>query len=154
MPEKKYKKKYSVLYVQNHFCLISNSIGISFNKTIEGLKLNFEVLDNILSDKLVKSFIKYEHSPKKLQTQINNMVNYDIETLNNIKCVPYAKFPFKIDKISGENNRDVTKRECEKCRNGCVVFNGVNCFNEMLDHVLEFKGKGKRINNKIVERNL
>ena len=28
-------------------------------------KLNFEVVDNVLSDKRVKSFNKYEYKPKK-----------------------------------------------------------------------------------------
>ena len=50
----------------NHFCLIWNSIGISFNRVLEDeLKPNFKVVDNIMSDKLVKKFIKYDHKPKK-----------------------------------------------------------------------------------------
>ena len=46
---------------ENHFCLIWKSDGISFNQVIEDkLKPNFKIVDNLISDKHVKSFIKYE----------------------------------------------------------------------------------------------
>ena len=32
---------------KNHFCLICESEGVSFNKAIEELKLNFKVVDNV-----------------------------------------------------------------------------------------------------------
>ena len=37
----------------NHFCLIWKSNVISFNNAIEELKLNFKVVDNVISDKHV-----------------------------------------------------------------------------------------------------
>ena len=50
----------------NHFCLIWKSDRISFNQVIENqLKPNFRVVDNVISDKHVKGFIKYEYNPKK-----------------------------------------------------------------------------------------
>ena len=52
---------------ENHFCLIWKSENISFNQVIEDeLKPNFKVVDNVISDKHVKSFIKYEDNPKEL----------------------------------------------------------------------------------------
>ena len=49
----------------NHFCLIWKSKGTSFNKVIEDeLKPNFKVVDNVVSDKHVKSFIEYEYNTK------------------------------------------------------------------------------------------
>ena len=44
----------------NHFCLIWKSVGVSFHKTIKELKVYFKVIDNVISDKHVKSYIKYE----------------------------------------------------------------------------------------------
>ena len=45
----------------HHFCLIWKSNGTSFNQVIENeLKQNFKVVDNVISDKHVKSFIKYD----------------------------------------------------------------------------------------------
>ena len=51
---------------ENHFCLIWKSDGINFYKAIKKLKNNFKVVDKVVSDKDVKSFIKYEYNPKKL----------------------------------------------------------------------------------------
>ena len=49
----------------NHFCLIWKSDRISFNEVIENeIKPNFKVVDNVVSDKHVKGFIKYEYNPK------------------------------------------------------------------------------------------
>ena len=43
----------------NHFCLVWKSNDISVNQVMKnGLKLNFKVIDNVISDKHFKSFIK------------------------------------------------------------------------------------------------
>ena len=45
----------------NYFCFIWKSQNISFNQVIEDeLKPNFKVVDNVLSDKRVESFINSE----------------------------------------------------------------------------------------------
>ena len=41
-------------------------------------------------DKHIKSFFKSENKPKKVQSLLTNVIVYDIETFNTIKCVPYA----------------------------------------------------------------
>ena len=138
----------------NHFCLIWKSDGVSFEKAIKELKDNFKVVDNVISDKHVKSFIKYEYKPKKVQSQLTNVVVYDIETFNTIKCVPYANCIYRLSKISGKYYRDISEKEYQKCLNDCIVFKGLDNINKMLDYVLQFKGEPKRINNKIVKYNL
>ena len=48
----------SLFIYNNHFCLIWKSNGVSFNQVIENeLKSNFKVVDNVISDKHVKSFV-------------------------------------------------------------------------------------------------
>ena len=139
----------------NHFCLIWKSDRISFNQVIENeLKPNFKVVDNVISDKHVKSYIKYEYKPKKVQSQLTNMIVYDIETFSTIKCVPYANCIYRLSKISGKYYRDISEKEYQKCLNDCIVFKGLDNINKMLDDVLQFKGEAKRINNKIVKYNL
>ena len=44
----------------NHFCLFWKSDGVSIDEAIQELKDNFKVVDNVLSDKHVKSYNKYE----------------------------------------------------------------------------------------------
>ena len=41
---------------KNHFALIWKSNGISFNKAIEELKINFKIVDNCISKRHIKSF--------------------------------------------------------------------------------------------------
>ena len=52
----------------NHFCLIWKWDGISLDKAVKELKDNFKVVDNGISDKHVKIFIKYEYNPKKVKS--------------------------------------------------------------------------------------
>ena len=76
---------------KNHFCLSWKSNGISFNQAEENeLKPNFKVVDNVLSDKHVESSIKKEYKPKKVQSQLTNMIVFDSETFNTYKAVPYG----------------------------------------------------------------
>ena len=54
----------SLFIYNNHFCLIWKSDGVSFNHVMENeLKPKFKVVDNVISDKHVKRFIKYEYNP-------------------------------------------------------------------------------------------
>ena len=149
-------QKITALKIHNiHFCLIWKSNGISLNEVIENeLKPNFKVVDKVVSDKHVKSFIKYEYNPKKVKSPLTNIVVYDLETFNKNRAVPYCSCIYKLSKLSGKYRRDISKQEYQKCLDDCVVFKGTDCINEMLDHVLSFKGEPKKVKNKIVEYNL
>ena len=135
--------------------MIWKSNGISFNQVTEDeLKPNFKVVDNVISDKLVKSFVKYAYNPEKVKSPLTNIVVYDSETFTKIRAVPYCSCIYNLSKISGEYHRDISEQDYQKCLNDCVVFKGTDCNNEMLYQVLSFKGETKKINNKIVEYNL
>ena len=138
----------------NHFCLIWKTNGFSFDRAIKELKDNFKVIDNVITDKHVTSYIKYEYKPKKVQSQLTNMVVCDTETFNTIKCVPYANSIYRLSKISGKYYPDISEKEYQKCLNDCIVFKGLDNINKWLDCVLQYKGEPKRINNKIVKYNL
>ena len=137
----------------NHFCLIWKSDGVSFDKAIKYLKDNLKVVDNVISDKHVKSFFKYEYNPKKIKSQLTNIVVYDLETFNKIRAVPYCSCIYKLSKSSGTYHRDISEQGYQKGLTDCVVFKGIDCINELLDHVLSFRVESKKI-KKIVEYNL
>ena len=69
---------------------------------------------------------------------------YDLETFNEIRAVPFCSCIYKLCKISGKYNRDISEQEYQKSLNDCVNFKGTNCINEKLDHVLAFKGEPKK----------
>ena len=145
-------EKNIALYVhKNHFCLTRKTQNISFNKAIDDeLKPNFKVVDNVISDKHVKSFIKIEYKPKKVQSQLTNVIVYDKESFSTIKFSPYSNSIYRLRKISGKFNQDITEKEYQKCLNDCIVFKGLDNINEKLVYVLKFKGEPKRVNSKIV----
>ena len=70
-----------------------------------------------------------EYKPKKVPSQLTNMIVYDLETFNTDRAVPYANCIYRVNKLSGKNNRDITQREYEKCRKDCTVFKGTDSFN-------------------------
>ena len=100
---------------------------------------------------MCKGFIKYEYKHKKVQSQLINMVVYDIETFNTDRAIPHANCKYRLSKNSGKHIQEITEQEYQKCLRDCIVFKRINNINEMLDYVLQFKGKPKRNNNKIVK---
>ena len=79
---------------------------------------------------------------------------YDLETFNKIRAFPYCSCIYKLSKTSGKYHRDISEQEYHKCLKDCIVFKGTDCSNDVLDHVLSFKGEPKKVKNKIVEYNL
>ena len=135
------------LFIHNNlFCLIWKSNESSFDKAIEEeLKPDFKVVDNVMSDTHVKRFFKDEFKPKKLQSPITNITVDDLETYNTDRVVPYCSCIYKLSKNSGNYNRVITEEEYEKCKQDCIVFKGTNSINGMLDFVLPFKRKAKKV---------
>ena len=116
-----------MIIYNNHFSLIWKSNGISFNQVIEvELKPNFKVVDNVISHKHVKIFIKYDYSSKKVKSPLTNIVVFDLETFDKIRAVPYCSCIYKLSKSSGKYNRDISEQEYQKCLNDCVVFKGTD----------------------------
>ena len=150
-PRNNTQRNTSLFIYNNQFCLVWKSNNMSFNQVIENyIKPDFRVVDKVVSDKHVKSFIRYEYSPKKVKSALTNTVVYDLETFDKTRVVPYCSCIYKLSKISGKNHGDVSEKEYQKCLNDCVVFKGTKCLNEMLDHVLWFKGEPKKIKKKLL----
>ena len=80
------------------------------------------------------------------------MILYDLETLNTDKANLYCVIVYKFLKISGKYHKDKTPFQYQKCLEVCIVFTGVNCVSECLDHALIFKREFKRVDNKYFEQ--
>ena len=76
---------------------------------------------------------------------------YDLETFKKDRAVPYCSCIYKLRKISDKINQKITEKENQKHLYDCIVFKGSGRFNEMLDHVLSYKGEAKKFKNKIVD---
>ena len=122
--------------------MIWKSNDNSFNQVVKNeLKPNSKVVDNVIFDKHVKKFIKYEYKPKKAQSPLTNIIVYDLKTFKKVRAVAYCSCMYKLSKLSSKYHRGISEQEYQKCLNDCVVFKGTVCFIEMLDHVLLFKGE-------------
>ena len=89
--------------------------------------MNFKVIDNVLSDKHVKNFIKHDYKPRRVQSSFTNIDVYNLETYNKDRAVPYYSCIQKQNKISGKNSRDSTGKEHRSFLNGCVLFKRSDC---------------------------
>ena len=72
------------------------------------MKPIFKVVYNVISDKHVKTYTKYEYKPKKAQSPLINVNVYDLETFNTDRAAPYATGINKLSKISGKYHQDIT----------------------------------------------
>ena len=121
---------------KNLFCFFWKSQRVSFNKAIgDQLKPNFKVVDNVISDKDVRSGFEYECKPKKVHSPLTNIVVYDLETFNKDRAIPYCICIYELSIISGKYHRDTSEKEHQKYLNDCIVFKGSACNNETFDEV-------------------
>ena len=118
-------KKDSALFLyNNHFCLIWKSEGVSFDQAIKEMKDNFKIVDNYITEGNVNSHFKYEFIPKKIQSHLTNFFVYDLETHNTDRSRPYCFSFYRLKKLCGRNNRDLSHDEINNCEKDTVVSDG------------------------------
>ena len=131
----------SALYLYNNlFCLKWKSEGVSFNQAIKTMEDNFKIVDNYVTEENVNSHFKYELIPKKIDSHLTSFNVYDLETRNTDRTRPYKFCFYRLSKLAGRYNRDLTPDELEKCRKDTIAFDGDNCVEKALDFCLKLKG--------------
>ena len=78
---------------------------------------------------------------KKIESQLTNFITYDLETHNTDRARPYAFCFYRLSKLAGRYNRDLTKDEIEKCKKDTIAFDGDNCVEKALDFCLKLQGE-------------
>ena len=106
--------KIALKLLNNHFCLIWKSEGVSFNEAIKELNDNFKVVDKYITDENVKSCFEYIGQPKRIESHLTKFILYDLETHNTDRRRPYVFCFYRLSKLSGRYNRDLTY-EIDKC---------------------------------------
>ena len=122
---------------ENNFCLIWKSQNVSFKDAIRELKDNFKIVDNYITEENVNSHFKYEFTPKKIESHLTNFIVYDLETHNTDRARPYCISFYRLSKLAGRYNRDLTPNELEKCRKDTIVFDGDDCIEKALNFCLK-----------------
>ena len=146
----------SALYLyNNHFCLIWKNENVSFKQAIKELKDNFKMVDNYITEENVNSHFKYEYKPKKIESHLTNFITYDLETHNTDRARPYVFCFYRLSKLAGKYDRDLTPNELEKCGRDTIAFDGDDCVEKALDFCLKLKGEEYRDKKgKVLEYNL
>ena len=146
----------NALFLYNiHFSLIWKSEGVSFSQAITELKDSFKIVDNYITEENVKSLFEYIYKPKKIQPHLTNFIVYDLETLNTDRAKPYNMTFYRLSKISGRYERDLTVDELNKSKKDTIAFVGENCVGTALDFCLKLKREVyKDKKGKVIENNL
>ena len=116
----------------NHFCFIWKSEGVSFNDAIKELEDNFKIVDNYITEENVNTHFKYEFIPKEIESHLTNFIVYDLETRNTDRARPYVFCFYRLSKLAGRYDRDLTPDELDKCRKDTTDFDGDNCVEKAL----------------------
>ena len=101
----------------------------------------------MITDENVKSHFEYIYKPKKMEPYLTNFIVYDLETQNTDRVRPYIFCFYRISKLAGRYNRDLTHDGRLKCKKDIIAFDGDNCVEAALDFCSTLKGE-KRKNNK------
>ena len=102
----------SALYLyNNHFSVIWKSEGVGFKQAIKEPKDNFKMVDKYITEENVNSHFKYEFIPKKIESHLTNFIVYDLETPNTDRARLYVFCFYRLSKLAGRYNRDLTPDE-------------------------------------------
>ena len=122
------ERKIALLLYNNHFCLIRKSENVSFKQTIKELKDTFKIVDNYLTKENVNSRFKYEFLSKKIDSYSNSFIVYDLETRNTERARPSCISLYRLSKLAGRYNGDLSQYEIDECKNDTTAFDGDDCF--------------------------
>ena len=100
---------------KNQICVIWKFEDVSFVQAIRELKDNFKIVDNYITEENVDSQFNYEFIPKKIESHLTNFITYDLETHNRDRARPYVFCFYRLGKITGRYNPDLTHDEIQKC---------------------------------------
>ena len=86
---------------------------------------------------------------------MTNFIVYDLETHNTDRARPYVFCFYRLSKLAGRYNRNLTKDEIEKFIKDTIAFDGDNCVEKALDFCLKLKREEyKDKKGKVLEYNL
>ena len=113
--------RFYTLY-NNHFCLLWKSEGVSFNQAIKELKGNFKTVVNHITKENVNSHFEDIYKPKKFESHLTNFIVYVLETHNTDRARRYVFCFYRLSKLAGRYNRDLTRDEIDKCKKKILLL--------------------------------
>ena len=90
------------------------------------------MVDIYITAENVKSHFEYVYTLKKSESNFTNFITYDLETHNTDRARPFVFF-YRMSKLAGKYNRELTPYELEKCKKDTIAFYIDNCVTNALD---------------------
>ena len=97
------------------------------------------MVDVYITEENVKSHFKIEFTPKKIESHLTNFIVYDLETHIIDRARPYVFCFYRLSKLAGRYNRDLTSDERKKSKKDTTTFDGDNCVEKTLGFCLNLK---------------
>ena len=118
------------------------------------MKVNFNSVDKYITQENVNSLFEYIYQPKKIESHLTKFIIYDLETHNTDRTRPYVFCFYRLSKLAGRYNRNLSPYEVDKCKD-TFTFDVDNCVTKALDFCLKLKGKeGEDSKNKFFGYNV
>ena len=119
------------------------------------MKDKFKIVDNYITEENVKPHFEYIYIPTKIESHLTNFIVYDLETHNTNRARLYVFCFYRLSKLGGRYNRNLTSDEIDKCKKDTIAFDGDDCAENASDVCLKLKGeKYKDKKGKVLEYNL
>ena len=80
------------------------------------MERTFKIVDNSITEENVNSHFKHEFIPKKTDLFLTSFLVYALETHNTDRARPYSSSFYRLSKLAGKHNRDLSPHEREKCK--------------------------------------
>ena len=90
------------------------------------------MVDNYITEENVNSNFLDEHIPKKIESPLTNFIGYDLETHNTNGARRYVFCFYRLSKVAGRYDRDLTPIEIDKCIKDTIALDGDNCVEKAL----------------------
>ena len=113
------------------------------------------VIYTYITEENVKCYFEYIYKPKKIESHLTIFIVYDLETHNTDRARPYVFCFYRLIKLAGRYNRDLTSYEIDKCKKDTFAFDRDNCVEKAIHYCLKLKGEEhKDKKGKVLEYNL
>ena len=115
-----------------------------FNQAVKHLEDIFNLVDTFIREDNVNSHFEYIYQPKKIESLLTNFIVYDLETHNTDRARPYVYRFYRLGKLAGRYNRNLSHDERQKCKKETIAFDGDECVSKALDFCLIMKREERK----------
>ena len=85
--------------------------------------------------------------PKNVDSLLTNFIVYELETHNTDRARPYFISFYRLSKLAGKYDHDLTLDEIDKCKKDTIVFDGDHCVEKAKSFRFLFEIKRRRTKN-------